>query len=139
MVSSWRSSGYDGGVNVNMRRVLTIAVIVLGIFLVTAVTVFILTRISEASERSTVVVAFISGGIVAGLSLPVLIWLSLRPVNLEKYSAFTLEEIDLDEDELNEAVGNWIYARNKRRMEGEARFLEDEDGNVSCRVTVRKD
>ena len=125
--------------NVNMRRVLTIAVIVLGIFLVTAVTVFILTRISETSERTTVVVAFISGGMVAGLSLPVLIWLSLRPVNLEKYSAFTLEEIDLDEDELNEAVGNWIYARNKRRMEGEARFLEDEEGNVSCRVTVRKD
>ncbi len=124
---------------VNMRRILTIAVIVLGIFLVTLVTVFILTRISEASERSTLVVAFISGGIVAGLSLPVFIWLSLRPVNLDQYSAFTLEEIDLDEDELTEAVGNWIYARYKLRMEDEARFLEDEDGNVSCRVTVRKD
>ena len=122
-----------------MRRILTIAVIVLGIFLVTLVTVFILTRISEASERSTLVVAFISGGIVAGLSLPVFIWLSLRPVNLDQYSAFTLEEIDLDEDELTEAVGNWIYARYKLRMEDEARFLEDEDGNVSCRVTVRKD
>lgn len=124
---------------VNMRRILTIAVIVLGIFLVTLVTVFILTRISEASERSTLVVAFISGGIVAGLSLPVLIWLSLRPVNLDQYSAFTLEEIDLDEEELTEAVGNWIYARYKLRMEDEARFLEDKDGNVSCRVTVRKD
>lgn len=122
-----------------MRRILTIAVIVLGIFLVTLVTVFILTRISEASERSTLVVAFISGGIVAGLSLPVLIWLSLRPVNLDQYSAFTLEEIDLDEEELTEAVGNWIYARYKLRMEDEARFLEDKDGNVSCRVTVRKD
>ncbi len=124
---------------VNMKRILTIAVIVLGIFLVTFVTVFLLTRISEASERSTLVVAFISGGIVAGLSLPVLIWLSLRPMNLDQYSAFTLEEIDLDEDELTEAVGNWIYARYKLRMEDEARFLEDEDGNVSCRVTVRKD
>lgn len=122
-----------------MKRFLTVAIIVIGIFVVTAVTVFVLTRISETSDRSTLIVAFISGGIVAGGSLPVLIWLSLRPQNLENYSAFALEEIDLDEDELTEAVGNWIYIKHKRQMENEVRFLEDEDGNVTCRVTVRKD
>lgn len=124
---------------VNMKRLLTVAIIVIGIFIVTAVTVFILTRISETSDRSTLIVALISGGIVAGGSLPVLIWLSLKPENLENYSAFALEEIDLDEDELTEAVENWIYIKHKRRMENDARFLEDEDGNVTCRVTVRKD
>ncbi len=139
MVSSIRPGGYDPGVNVTMKRVFTIAAIVSGIFLVTVATVVILTRILAASEQPTFILALISGGIVAGLSLPVLIWLALKPVSLEQYSAFALEEIDLDEDDLTEAVGNWVYARYKRRMEDDARFLEDEDGNVTCRVTVRKD
>ncbi len=122
-----------------MKRTLTIVAIVIGIFLVTAVTVFLMTRISENSDRSTIVVALIAGGIVAGLSVPVFIWQSLSPGNPEQYSAYALEEIDLDEEELTEAVGNWVYARYRRRMEDDARFLEDEDGNVTCRVTVRKD
>lgn len=139
MVYSWGRYDYIIDVNVKMKRFLTVAIIVIGIFIVTAVTVFLLTRISENSDRSTMIVALISGGIVAGGSLPVLIWLSLRPQNLENYSAYTLEEIDLDEDELAEAVENWIYIKHKRRMENDVRFLEDEDGNVTCRVTVRKD
>lgn len=122
-----------------MKRLLTVTIIVIGIFLVTAVTVYILDMISETSDRSTLIFALISGAIVAGGSLPVLIWLSLRPANLENYSAYALEEMELSEDELNEAVGNWIYMKHKRRMENEARFLEDEDGNVTCRVGVRKD
>jgi hypothetical protein len=139
MVSSWRQDGYDVDVKANIKRTLTVIAIVIVIFLVTAVTVFLMTRISENSDRSTIVVALIAGGIVAGLSVPVFIWQSLSPGNPEQYSAYPLEEIDLDEDELTEAVGNWVYARYRRRMEDDARFLEDEDGIVTCRVTVRKD
>jgi len=106
---------------------------------VTVLTVFVLDRITAASGQSKLTFALIAGGVVAGLSLPVLIRLAVSSGNLENYSAFAVEEIDLNEDELTEAVGNWIYARYKRRMEDDARFLEDEDGNVTCRVTVRKD
>jgi len=122
-----------------MKRFFTVTLIVLGIFLVTVATVFILSRFSVVSGKSALSFALISGGVVAVLSLPVLIWLAVSSGNLENYSAFTVEEIGLTEDELTEAVGNWVYSRYKRQMEDEVRFLEDEEGNVTCRVTVRKD
>jgi len=139
MVSSWRWAGYDSGVKANIRNVLTFAGIVIGVFLITTVTVFFLVGFSEDSVRSVLLTALISGAVVAGLSLPAFIWISLRTSSAKQYSAYALEEIDLDEEELADAIGNWVYSRYKRRMENEARFLEDEDGEVSCRVTVRKD
>ncbi|RKX89189.1 MAG: hypothetical protein DRZ90_17370 [Spirochaetes bacterium] len=138
-VSSFPFEGYITVVNVQMKRFFTVTLIVVGIFLVTVATVFILSRFSVVSGKSALSFALISGGVVAVLSLPVLIWLAVSSGNLENYSAFTVEEIGLTEDELTEAVGNWVYSRYKRRMEDEARFLEDEEGNVTCRVTVRKD
>jgi len=139
MVSTFPFDGYNDVVNVQIKKFFTVTLIVIGIFLVTVAAVFFLSRISAFSERPALFIALVSGGIVAGLSLPVFAWLTFRPGSLEDYSAFALEEIDMNEEDLKESVGNWIYFRYKRRMEGDARFLEDEDGNVTCRVTVRKD
>ncbi len=139
MVSSFPFEGYIVIVNVQMKRYFTVTLIVLGIFLVTVATVFILSRFSVASGKPAMSFALISGGVVSALSLPILIWLAVGSGNLENYSAFTVEEIGLSEEELTEAVGNWVYSRYKRRMEDEAHFLEDEEGNVTCRVTVRRD
>jgi len=139
MVSSIPFGGYNAIVNVQTKKIFTVVLVALGVFLVTVLTVFVLGRITATSGQSLLSFALISGGVVAGLSLPVLIRLAVSSGNLENYSAFAVEEIDLNEEELTEAVGNWVYTRYKRRMEDDARFLEDEDGNVTCRVTVRKD
>lgn len=122
-----------------MNRFLRILFIVVGIFLATAITMYILARFNPADGMSLLSSSLVAGGIVAGLSIPVLLWLVLKAPSLDSYSGFALEEIDLDEDDLNEAVSNWVYAEKKKRLEGDLRFLEDDDGNVSCRVTVRKD
>ena len=83
--------------------------------------------------------SLMAGGIVTGLYLPMLAWLYLRPASLKRYSGFPLEELELNEEDLSEAISNWVYAKQKRRMEGRIQLLEDDAKNVICRVTVRKD
>ena len=122
-----------------MNRFLRVLFIVVGIFLVTAVSTFTITRFSPTDGGSLLVASLAAAGIVAGLSIPVLLWLMLKAPSLDSYSGFQLEEVDLDEDDLNEAVSTWVYIHRKQRVEGELRFLEDDDGNVSCRATVRKE
>ena len=139
MVSSFPFEGYNTRVNIQIKRFLTLFMIVIGIFIVTVATVFILTRITALQEKPGFYSALIAGSVVAVLSLPVLVWLVLSSNRLEHYSAYAIEEIELSEDDLNQAVENWVYAHHKRRMEEDARFLEDDDGNVTCRVSVRKD
>ena len=139
MVYSFPFEDYNVDVNVQIKRFLTLCIIVVGIFLVTVAAVIILARITALQEKPAFYSALITGAVVAGLSLPVLIWLLLSSNRLEHYSAFEIEEIELSEDDLNQAVENWVYAHHKRRMEEDARFLEDDDGNVTCRVSVRKD
>jgi hypothetical protein len=126
-------------VNIQIKRFLTVFLIASGIFLVTAASVYISNRILSASERPVLFFALISGGIAAALSLPIFFRLAFKPAGLENYSAFTVEEMDLNEDELTEAVRNWVFAKHQLRMGDDVRFLEDDDGNVTCRVTVRKD
>ena len=125
--------------SVQIKRFFTVFLIVTGFFLVTAAAVFFSNRISASSGKPLLFIALISGGIAAVLGLPVLVWLAFKPAGLDNYSAFTVEELDLNEEELTDAVRNWVFARYRRRMEEDVRFLEDEDGNVTCRVTVRKD
>jgi hypothetical protein len=126
-------------VNATLKRFLPSLITVAGIFAAAAVTIIITTRVAESTDRSTAFIALVTGAVAAGLSLPVLIWLSFRSPHLNRYSAYTLEELDLSQDDLTEAVGNWVYGRYRQRMENTPSFLEDEDGNVTCRVTVRKD
>lgn len=114
-------------------------VIVSGLFIVSVVTAMFIPRAGGEEGPSILAAALISGGIVAAAALPFILWLAVKPIRPDQYSAYTLEEIELDERELNDAVGNWVYARYRKRAEEDARFLEDEDGSVSCRVTVRKD
>ena len=122
-----------------MNRYLRVLFIVAGIFLVTAVSTYAITRFNPAEGMSLLVSSLVAGGIVAGLSIPVLLWLVLKAPSLDSYTGFELEEVDLDEDELNDAVSTWIYIHRRKRVEGDLRFLEDDDGNVSCRATVHKD
>ncbi len=122
-----------------MNRFVRIFLIVVGIFLATAITMYLLVRFYNSEGLSLFSSSLIAGGIVAGLSLPVLLWLVLKSPSLDSYSGFALEEIELDEDELADAVSHWVYGNSKKRVEGELRFLEDEDGTVTCRATVRKD
>ncbi|MCG8453625.1 MAG: hypothetical protein MI717_10640 [Spirochaetales bacterium] len=67
------------------------------------------------------------------------LWAFRPQKGLDGYAGYPLEELDLGEDELNDAVANWVFAHYRKRVEGEIRFLEDEDGGVSCRATVRKE
>ncbi len=118
---------------------LIVAIAAALVFFVTALLVFALSFSPAVAEKHPIVGALIIGAVIGTASLPLFIWLSLRPASLGTYAGFTLEEIELDEDELSEAVSNWVFAEHKRRIEGPVQFLEDEDGNVNCRVTVRKD
>jgi len=126
-------------VKVNWNRILASLIIVSGLFAVSVVTALFIPRAGGEEGPSLLAAALISGGVVAAAALPFLLWLAVKPVKPDQYSAYALEEIELDEKELNDAVGNWVYARYRKRAEEDARFLEDEDGSVSCRVTVRKD
>ena len=124
---------------IQAKRALIVAAVAFGLFVLTALITFIIARVPVAEGRSLPVRSLVAGGVVGLASLPILIWLSLRPVSLEHYSAFALEEIELDEKELANAVENWVYANHRRRVEDDLRFLEDDEGNVTCRVTVRKE
>ena len=123
----------------NLKKLVVVASSVAGVFLVTTILVFVLSFSPSVSEKSPIVGAFVIGAVIGLASLPVFVWLALRPPSLDSYSGFALEEMEMDEDELFEAVSNWVYIKHKRRAEGGVRFLEDEDGNVGCRITVRKD
>lgn len=134
-----RREGYDCPVKFHLKKVIIVTCSVVGVFLVTTLLVFALSFSPSVSEKHPVVGALIIGTVIGTASLPLFVWLALRPSSLGNYAGYTLEEIELDEDELAEAVSNWVFAEHKRRIEGPVRFLEDEDGNVNCRVTVRKD
>ena len=123
----------------NMNRFLRIILIVIGIFLATAISMFVMVKLQSSVDLTLISSSLIAGGIVAGLSIPVLLWLVLKTPSLDSYSGFALEEIDMNEDELAEAVANWVFTTHRKRVEDDLRFLEDDDGNVTCRVTVRID
>jgi len=112
---------------------------VVGVFVVATVTIVIANLVNKDSEKSMWFIAVISGGVAAGLSFPVLIWFAIRPPHWTGYSAYALEELSLTEEELIDAVANWVFARHRQRVEDVPTFLEDEDGNVSCKVMVRKE
>jgi len=122
-----------------VRKFFAFLLIVIVLFIVTMISVLMLVPLIEESGKSLMIAALICGGIVAVLSLPVFMWITFRYATPKEYQAFVLQEKDLDEAEINQALDNWAYARHRMRMEDKATFLEDEDGTVSCRIKVRKD
>ncbi len=121
-----------------LGRFLSVLLLIAGIFIATAVTTFFLTKTAPADGMQPVVRALIAGGVVAVVCMAVL-FLLFRRASMSGYSGYALEEMELDEDELTEAVTNWVFMAHRRRVEENLQFLEDENGHVSCRVKIRKD
>lgn len=130
---------YDDRVMIRVRKFFALLLIVIVLFIVATISVLMLVPFAEESGKSLLTAALICGGIVAVLSLAVLMLITFRYATPKEYQAFVLQEINLDEAEINQAIDNWAYARHQVRMEDKATFLEDEDGAVSCRIKVRKD
>lgn len=118
------------------RRALVLIGIITGLFFIAFFAVLIF---SGAVKGSVAGKSLIIAGVVTGVYLPVLIWLYVQSISLKRYSGITLEEMELDEEVLSEAVANWIYINHKKRMEGSARFYEDRANNVKCRVTIQSE
>lgn len=76
---------------------------------------------------------------MAALSFLILLWVVFRYTTPEKYQTFVLQEINLDEAEINQAIDSWLYTKHRMRMEDKATFLENENGSVSCQIMARKD
>jgi len=130
---------YNEVVKVITQRIMVAIVIVIVVFLLAVATVFILIRMQEGGDMPAWFVPLFSGGIFALISLPVLLWFAIRPPYLHRYSAFALEELTLNEEELTNAVRNWVFTKHRRIMEASPDFLENEDGEVTCRLTIRKE
>jgi len=126
-------------VKAKIRNFFVFLLVVIVLFLVTTFSVFILVPLIEESGKSLLIAGVICGGIVATLSFPIFVWITLRYATLKEYQAFVLQEINLSEAEINQAIDNWAYTKHQMRMEDKATFLEDENGVVSCQITVRKD
>jgi len=126
-------------VKVRIRKFFAFLLIVIVLFIVTTISVLLLVPLIEESGRSLLISGLICGGIVATLSLPIFMWITFRYATPKEYQAFVLEEITLGETEINQALDNWAYVKHRMRMEDKATFLENENGAVSCRITVRKD
>ncbi|PIE04572.1 MAG: hypothetical protein CSA76_03480 [Spirochaetales bacterium] len=123
----------------SLSRVLTVVFIVLGVFIIAALTVFFLSHTSVLSKLSLPVRSLVYGGVVALLVLPVLLFFILRNKSLSGYSVYALEDLELNEAELNDAVANWVFSKYRKHVEEDVQFLENEDGSVSCRVKVREE
>jgi len=121
------------------QRIMVTILVVVVVFLLAVAAVFILIRMQEGSDLPPWFVPVLSGGVFALISLPLLLWFAVRPPYLHQYSAFELEELTLNEEELTDAVKNWVFAKYRKRMEASPDFLENEDGEVTCRLTIRKE
>jgi hypothetical protein len=126
-------------VKVNAKRIFMSFLTVVGVFVAATIGIVIVNLVNQDPEKSMWITALISGSVAAGLSFPVLIWFAIRPPQLGGYSAYALEEVSLTEEELIEAVSVWVFMKHRQRVEDVPTFLEDEDGNVSCKVMVRKE
>jgi hypothetical protein len=72
------------------------------------------------------------------LLAPLFYWLRIR-LDSTGIEATQLSDLELNERDVKEAVSNWIYIHYKKRLEGELEFGRDENGALSCKVTVRNE
>jgi len=126
-------------VKVRIRKFFAFLLVVIVLFLVTAMSIVILVPLIEESGKSLLITGLICGGIVAALSFPIFMWITFRYATPKEYQTFVLQEINLSEAEINQAIDSWAYAKYRMRMEDKATFLENGNGSVSCQITVRKD
>ena len=116
------------------------ALIALGAVFFLSFIAVLLVNASLAEEARWTVGAVLKASAGAALfALPVVAWLVFWRPRSQVMTAYALEELDLDEDELRKAVSLWVFATRDKRVEGEPRFLEDDSGGVSCRVAVRRE
>ena len=121
-----------------IKRILVLIGLISGLFFISFLATGLLSR-ADILQNLGIGKFLIIACAITGIYLPILIWLYLQASSLKHYSGVTLEEMELDEDELSEAVSNWIYFTHKKRMEGRVRFLEDKEKNIRCRVTIQAD
>ncbi len=114
-------------------------ILVVGTFFLSGVVFFVLSPDPAPEERTKPGSALIAALVVSGALLPVTSWLVFRASGKKPLTAYALEELDLNEDELRQAIRLWVFFHRDKQLEGDLRFLENEDGTVSCRVTVRKE
>lgn len=72
------------------------------------------------------------------LLAPLFYWLRIRLDN-SSIEATQLSDLELNERDVKEAVSNWVYIHYRKRLEGDLEFARDENGALSCKVTVRND
>jgi len=130
---------YNNHVRARIRKFFAFLLVVIVLFIVTTIAVSMLVPLIEKSGKSVLIAGLICGGIVAALSFPIFMWITFKYATPKEYQAFVLQEVNLSEDEVNQAIESWAYARHHMRMEDKATFIEDEHGAVTCRITVRKD
>lgn len=81
-----------------------------------------------------VLIGFISTLLLA----PLFYWLRIR-LDSSGIDATQLSDLELNERDVKEAVSNWVYIHYRKRLEGELEFGRDENGALSCKVTVRNE
>ncbi|RLW70694.1 MAG: hypothetical protein B6D68_00505 [spirochete symbiont of Stewartia floridana] len=121
-----------------IKRILVFVGLISGLFFISFFATVLLARM-DIMQNSGIGKSLIIACAITGVYLPVLIWLYIQSSSLKRYSGVTLEEMELDEDALSEAVANWLYFTHRKRMEGRVRFLEDKEKNIKCRVTIQSD
>lgn len=104
-----------------------------GLFLVPAISVFLLFQ-QDVTQVGLFNKSLIAGAIVTGIYLPILLRLYLLS---DTYTGIPLEELELNEEDLKDAVANWVYSRHHKQLEGRIRFIGDEKNAIKCRITVR--
>jgi len=110
--------------------------------LITSAVVLLVVLLTDAVLLQSVSIGFLQEmliAVVVGLLLfPLYYWLRVR-MEHEDIQATRVTDLDLNERDLREAVDQWVYIHYGKKAEGSMDFTRDEDGAVSCRVTVRDD
>ncbi|OQX28765.1 MAG: hypothetical protein B0D92_07210 [Spirochaeta sp. LUC14_002_19_P3] len=117
----------------NNKRTLYLILVSCGLFLIPMLTVLLLFW-HGGTQASLFNKALIVGTIVTALYLPILLRLYLRS---DTYTGIPLEEVELTEEDLKDAIADWVYIRRRKQLEGGIRLSEDKENNIKCRITIR--
>ena len=95
--------------------------------------------LNKFSGLSLFIRSVVFGSAAAAAFIAFFFWVKSSGKSGDNYTAVTLEELEVNEEELYEAVDNWVFYRHRKLREGRITFLEDDNGNVICRVMVRNE
>jgi len=126
-------------VNNKYKLVIKIISALLAVFVLLGAGYYFSGNFNKFSDLSLLLRSVVFGSAAAVIFLVFLVWIKTGSKSGNSYTAVTLEEIEVNEEELYEAVDNWVFFRHRKLREGRITFLEDDEGNVICRVMVRKD